>query len=198
MQEYINNEIIVKRLLEGRADALNSAYNLYFRKMHIFAKSYIKDGLVAEDIVQDAFLTLWEKRESIKPDTQIGAFLLTIVRNKALNFIKHQQTRLAVEQNLQTSLLKDLALSTTTLEACDPDYIFSNEVEAIIKASIDQLPEQSRRVMLLSRFENKSNSEIAEILGITVKGVEFHITKSLKVLRTNLKDYLPSLFFLLY
>lgn len=192
----ISNGDLFKKLREGRPEALNYSYNIYYKKMHLFARSYINDVNIAEDIVQDAFLSLWEKRESLLPNTHVGAYLLTIVKNKALNFIKHEQVRLAAEQNLQSIKLKDFSLHIQTLEACNPEYIFSSEVEKMVHEAINELPEQSRRVFIMSRFEEKSNSEIAQTLGISVKGVEFHITKSLKKLRVKLADYTVFLMFI--
>ena len=75
---------------------------------------------------------------------------------------------------------------------------FSEEVNQIIQATLRTLPEQTRRVFKMSRFENKMNKEIAENLGITVKGVEYHISRALKEFRISLKDYLPLFYFFFY
>lgn len=92
----------------------------------------------------------------------------------------------------------ELSTRISTLEACNPDEIFSEEVESIVRETLDLLPEQTRRIFLLSRFENKSNKEIAEEMKISIKGVEYHISKALKVLRVSLKDYLPLFYFYFY
>ncbi|WP_270616695.1 sigma-70 family RNA polymerase sigma factor, partial [Parabacteroides distasonis] len=73
---------------------------------------------------------------------------------------------------------------------------FSHEIQTIIHNTLQSLPEQTRRIFEMSRFENKTVKEIAEETNITAKGVEYHITKALKVLRINLKDYLPLFYFL--
>ena len=90
---------------------------------------------------------------------------------------------------------RELDMRISTLEACNPEDIFSTEVQQIVTATLALLPEQTRRVFEMSRFENKTNKEIAEELQLTVKGVEYHITKALKALRENLKDYLPLFYF---
>ena len=95
-------------------------------------------------------------------------------------------------------LAAELSTRISTLEACNPDEIFSEEVESIVRETLDLLPEQTRRIFLLSRFENKSNKEIAEEMKISIKGVEYHISKALKVLRVSLKDYLPLFYFYFY
>ena len=78
---------------------------------------------------------------------------------------------------------QELSIRISTLESCDPNEIFSDEVESIIRETLKLIPEQTQRIFLLSRFENKSNKEIAELMGISVKGVEYHISKALKALR---------------
>ena len=82
------------------------------------------------------------------------------------------------------------------LEACDPKEIFSDEVNRIIHKTLKNLPEQTHRIFEMSRFENKTVKEIADETNLTIKGVEYHITKALKALRINLKDYLPLFYFL--
>ena len=76
------------------------------------------------------------------------------------------------------------------------EEIFSHEIQTIIHNTLQSLPEQTRRIFEMSRFENKTVKEIAEETNITAKGVEYHITKALKVLRIKLKDYLPLFYFL--
>lgn len=93
---------------------------------------------------------------------------------------------------------RELDIRISTLEACNPEDIFSTEVQQIITDTLALLPEQTRRVFEMSRFENKTNREIAEELQITVKGVEYHITKALKPLRVSLKDYLPLFYFFFF
>ena len=83
------------------------------------------------------------------------------------------------------------------MEACNPNDIFSKEIQSILTKTLDDLPLQTKRVFMMSRFEQKSGKEIAEELGITVKGVDYHIAKALKALRISLKDYLPLIYFLL-
>lgn len=77
-----------------------------------------------------------------------------------------------------------------TLDACEPNALFASEVQDIIDRVISRLSATTARIFLLSRYDNKSHKEIAEIMGMTVKGVEFHISKATKELRVALKDYL--------
>ena len=88
--------------------------------------------------------------------------------------------------------LWELSTRIASLEDFEPSDLFTDEIRHLVARALAALPEQTRRVFLMSRRENLSHREIAERLGITVKGVEFHITKANKQLRALLKDYLPS------
>lgn len=82
-------------------------------------------------------------------------------------------------------------LKITTLEACDPEELFSSEAQRLIDEALDHLPEKTRVIFIMSRYENKTHKEIADHFGLSTKSIEFHITKALNVLRNRLKDYLP-------
>lgn len=84
----------------------------------------------------------------------------------------------------------ELSNRIATLDACEPNALFASEVQDIIDRVISRLSATTARIFLLSRYDNKSHKEIAEIMGMTVKGVEFHISKATKELRVALKDYL--------
>ena len=134
-----------------------------------FAYSYVRNREEAEDIVMGAFTNVWEHRNELREDTNISALLLTAIKNRSLNHLQH--------------------LRISTLEACDPDKLFCDEIQALVQEAISELPPTSREVFILSRMKNLPNKEIALRLDISVKTVEFHITRSLKQLRVQLKDY---------
>lgn len=93
---------------------------------------------------------------------------------------------------------RELNIRISTLEACNPDELLSTEIQEIVTKTLSLLPEQSRLIFELSRYSNKTNKEIAEELNVSIKTVEYHITRTLKQLRTDLKDYLPFFLFLFY
>ena len=95
--------------------------------------------------------------------------------------------------NFKRVEINSLAL---TLEACDPEELFSSEAQRLIDETLESLPEKTRTIFIMSRYENKSHKEIAEHLDLSTKSIEFHISKALGVLRKRLKDYLP--FFLIF
>ena len=147
-----------------------------------FAYSYVRNREEAADIVMGAFTELQE-------DTNISALLLTAIKNRSLNHLQHLEVRMRAEQHIGDMRQKELALRISTLEACDPDKLFCDEIQALVQEAISELPPTSREVFILSRMKNLPNKEIALRLDISVKTVEFHITRSLKQLRVQLKDY---------
>lgn len=93
-------------------------------------------------------------------------------------------------ENILNDELYELDFRISSLDACNPTDIFSEEINRIVNRTLDTLPLQTRNVFRMSRYENKSIKEIADTLNISVKGVDYHIGKALKALRVNLKDYL--------
>ena len=174
------------------ASSFTEIFNQYQERFILFANSYVRNQAVAEDICMEAMLIYWEKRDSLQPETNIPAYILTIVKNRALNHLQHMHVRLEVEDRIMDHASRELNLRISTLEACNPSDLFSAEIQEIIHDTIRTFPHQTQKVFMMSWFENLTNREIAEKLGLSIKSVEFHITKGLKVLRTNLKDYLPS------
>lgn len=154
-----------------------------------FAFSYVRDRAEAEDIVMSAFTNVWEHRTELQEHTNIPALLLTAIKNRSLNYLQHLEVRMNAEQQISALQQKEIALRISTLEACDPDKLFCDEIQSLVHKAIDELPDTSRQVFMLSRMRNLSNKEIAAQMDISIKTVEFHITRSLKLLRSTLKDY---------
>ncbi|NDV57687.1 RNA polymerase sigma-70 factor [Bacteroides sp. 519] len=155
-----------------------------------FAYSYIRNWADAEDILMESMISLWENRDRWDDSVNLHGLLLTIIKNKALNYLAHLQVRYRAEENINEHAQRELNLRISTLEASEPDRIFDSEIQAIVEKTLKKLPEQSRRIYTLSRHHDTPNKKIASDLGISVKSVEFHITKALKLLRQELKDYL--------
>ena len=183
-------ELNPKEMYLNQANSFNEIYTAFYRKSFLYVKSYIHDDMAAEDIVTDALITLWEKmkREKINP---VPPFLFTILKNRSLDYLKHQSIKRNSHDTMSEALSRELEIRTTTLEASDPNEIFSKEIQKIIETTLNQLPEKTREIFIMSRFGNKPHKEIAELYNISVKGVDYHIAHSVKELRAALKDYLP-------
>ena len=122
-------------------------------------------------------------------------YLFAIIRNKALESLRNRKTALLAKNELSLASERDYNLRIKSAEACDPQILYSKEVQAIIKSGLKDLGTQTREVFILSRYEGMSNKDIAKKLGLSPKTVEYHMTKSLKYFKEKLKDYLPLLLF---
>lgn len=165
-------------------------YSQYYQRLVSFALSYVHDSMVAEDIATDALVRFWQRQRQDENSTSI-ALLLTILRNLCLDWLKHEAIRQKTNAHLASWQKEDLEFRISSLESCDPDVIFSKEIHAIIDSTLTKMPTTSRQVYYLSREEGMSNKDIAQTVGLSVKGVQYHITKVLKALREAMKDYLP-------
>ena len=169
----------------------DNIYSEYYQRCFLFAKSYLHDEMLSKDIASEAMITLWTTMKTEEVDN-IRAFLMTVVKNQSLNHLRNEHLRMEARENILNDELYELDFRISSLDACNPTDIFSEEINRIVNRTLDTLPLQTRNVFRMSRYENKSIKEIADTLNISVKGVDYHIGKALKALRVNLKDYLSS------
>lgn len=177
-------------------NTFNSIFQEYQPRFLLFAQSYLRNILVAEDVVMESFMYYWENRQQLSSSINIPAYILTTVKHKCLNYLQHLDVRAKVSEELTEHAEWKLYIQITTLEACDPQELFSSEVQALVEKTLASLPVQTALIFKMSRYENKSNKDIASELNLSTKAVEFHITKTLKKLRIVLKDYLVLLYFI--
>lgn len=175
--------------MERKGD-YNHIYLAYYDKAFRFANLYVRNDLVAEDLATEALLKLWEVMGR-EPVEKPASLLMTILKNKSLDYLKMRSHAQEALEAMGDWRQRELAIRISTLEACEPEKILSDEIQSILRDTLRKLPDQTRKTFIMSRFEQKSGKEIAAILGISVKGVDYHIAKALKALRVSLKDYLP-------
>ena len=167
-------------------------YKLYYPKMFAFAKNYVPANEDAENIVQDVFLILWERKEEIEISFTLTTYLFTLVKNRCLNFLRHK----LIEEEYNSQLKEELGFKLYALETFDYSYQSEEELQEVIRRALDTLPERCREVFIKSRIEGLKYKEISDELGIAVNTVENQMVTALKKLRVALKDYLPLLLFL--
>lgn len=158
----------------------------YFKALVNFANKFLRNIDDSKEIVHDVFVKLWEKRDSLDTQKSVKSYIYTAVNNSCLNFIR---------DNKKFS-------DTSELENQISNYqpqggIEELEIQAIINRTLDRLSPKVRNVFVLSRYENLKYQEIADKLGISIKTVESHMSKALKELRLNLKEYLSIIILIL-
>jgi len=183
-------------MLHNSANSFNTVYTAYYRKSFLFVKSYVHDELVAEDIVSESLIKLWERMKA-QPVDHIASYLFTILKNSALDHLKHEAVEQKAFKSLNEYLTREHEIRISVLQSCDPNEIFSMEIHQIIQSTLTNLPDKSRKIFEMSRYQNKSNKEIAAVFNISIKGVDYHIAIAIKALKVSLKDYLPVFFFFL-
>ena len=168
---------------------LESLFRDHFTGLCQFAHGYVKDDESAKEIVQDAFVTLWEKRRSIDLSKPVKSYLTTTVRNKCLNYLRDHKkfsSDLIALENLSHESRFD-----------QPDKLIESDIIGQVSRAIEELPEKCREIFILSRYQNLKYHQIASELQISVKTVETQMSKALQHMRHRLAEYLPSFIFLL-
>ncbi|WP_297907371.1 RNA polymerase sigma-70 factor [uncultured Parabacteroides sp.] len=180
-----NNRVIPFGLIKGSFEEI---YVMYSPRMLRFAKEYVLSDEEAENIVQDVFMVLWEKREFLDIRMSISSYLFSLVRNKCLDFLKR---KIVVDTYKQ-----ELTMKMQALEQMEQMYMSDEEIEQILTTAINKLPERCRLIFVKSRIEGKKYREIAEELNLSVNTVENQMGLALKKLRVELREYLPLFIFL--
>lgn len=168
--------------------SFSDLYLIYYPKLVRFAKEYVMLEEDAENITQDVFTDLWEKRESMNRIENMNAYLFRLVRNKCLDYLKHKVFEQRYTEKVQASFEIELNLKLQSLDRFDvSDISEENELEKLVRQAIDSLPKKCRDIFLLSRMEGLKYREISERLGISVNTVECQMGIALKKLRVKLK-----------
>lgn len=171
-------------------EAFEDMFKAHYKALHAYASTILNDESAAEEIVQDRFLKLWEKREELTIHTSVKAFLYRSIYHDSLNYLKHQKVKLKYQQHRTYSMKNETAHSPS-------NKMQAKELEERLHAALNRLPEGCRTVFQLSRFEDLKYREIADQLNISIKTVENQMGKALKNLRLELMDFLPILVLLL-
>jgi RNA polymerase sigma-70 factor (ECF subfamily) len=161
----------------GSVDAYKNIFELYYRPLCSFAKKYVLDLAIAEDIVQDLFVKLWEQRNNILLKTSAKSYLFQSVKNECLNYLKHQ--------NVQESYKTHIANVST--DDFFHDKLEEEEVNLLVFRTIQSLPPRCRKIFELSRFEGKSFEEIAQELSISKNTIKNQLVNALKHIRQVLE-----------
>ncbi|MEZ7500221.1 RNA polymerase sigma-70 factor [Flavobacterium sp. Arc3] len=190
-KDIINTSFFIHQLKQGQNSAFETLYHLYFQKLSHFANSYIENEEESQEIVQNVFFKLWKKREKLAVEVNLHSYLFKMVKNSCLDYFKHQKVKANYSQHcdIERKEINHLALMDT------PSNLYiENELLEKINSSVDKLPPACKRIFIKSRFQGMNHKEIAEELDISTKTVENQITKALKFLRVELKEY-TALFF---
>lgn len=187
---YSDKELI-RMLKKGNIEAFNQIFYAYSSKLYHFAYGYLKSKEDAEEMVQEIFTKIWEKRTDIKEEFQFRSYLFSI----AFNYIKKQfRAKALLNKYVEFATPENIKTEQTTEEV---DYA---SLKSIVDQLVEQMPEKRRAVFVKSRFEGKNAKDISVEMNISQSTVENHLNQALRFLRQHLRDenLAGLLFFLLF
>jgi RNA polymerase sigma-70 factor (ECF subfamily) len=189
---HLPDDRVFLSIQSGDKKALEMLFNTYYDPLCRYANSYLHDPDEAEEIVQNSFLRIWEKRKQLSIETSVKSYLYQIVRNACLNEIKHQKVKKLHGESVMNE-------GEQHYESSDQQTLRA-ELSDRISAAIEKLPGQCQVIFRMSRFEELKYQEIANQLNLSIKTVENQMGKALRIMREELKDYLPliAIFFHLF
>jgi RNA polymerase sigma-70 factor (ECF subfamily) len=184
-----NNKAMDKLFIDNEA-VFEQLFKEYFRELHAYAFTLLKDWDVAEEIVQAMFLKIWEKEEAVQVQSSIKSYLYKSVYHSCLNYIRGQKVQLKYQATTAYSIKPQTDDTAQKLNM--------SELELHLKNALGKLPEKCREIFHLSRFEELKYQDIANRLHISVKTVEAQMSKALKILRKEMKEFLPVFIIMLF
>ena len=186
--EY-SDSTVISLLKQGGEKAFEWLFKEHFKSLHAYAYTFLKDDEMAEEIVQNVFCRIWEKRELLKTDGSLKAYLYRAVHNESLNYLKHQKVK--------ASFGVYYAGQQQDEDEQVSHKVAAAELQKHIDVAMSELPQQCRIIFQLSRFEQLKYQQIADHLGLSIKTVENQMGKALRMMRQKLAEFLPIILLLL-
>lgn len=177
--QQANETLQFERIKQGDIKAFENLFHTYYAPLSYYAARILNDDILGEEIVQDFFVSLWEKREQISVEISVKNYLFRSIKNQCLNLIKHNKIKERHTQKI---------LSENNIQHNIEEILDANELSEKIEQSINELPDKRKEIFRLSREEGLKYREIAEKLNISIKTVETQMSLAIKHLREKLKN----------
>lgn len=176
-----NNREIISQLRSGDEKCFDAIYRRYYKPLCTYASRFVAINQ-AEELVQDTMMWVWENRTTLIPEMPLKSLLFTIVKNKSLNIISHN--------TIKSRVIKQLA-EHYEAEFDNADLYLENELTNRFTEALRKMPEEFQQTFRMHRLEGMSHKEIAEQLNVSPQTVNYRIGQTVKMLRSELKDYWP-------
>ena len=187
-EEILNTELI-ERIKQGDQRAFELLFKLYHTPLCNYAKVYVKHLDIADDIVQDTFIRIWESRSGLDPCQSLKAYLYRSVHNNCINHFRKKQVDNRLTKEYQAEIRQRIELLERNFSESSLDRLVAQELEISIQKSIDGLPGQCREVFILSRYNDLSYQQIADKLSVSINTVKTQLSRALNKIRENLKVF---------
>ena len=183
MHSNLEDKILIQGLVEGNSKIFDYIFLHYYSVLVAYVIKQGIDNAAAEDIVQDFFIKLWINRNSLSITESLKNYFFISIKNKCYDYFRHEK----VEEKAKEMLLLDSEEGFN-----DRDHLAESDLRELINMAIGKLPDKCRKIFIMNRFKHMKPAEIAELEGVSVRTVEGHIGKANKLLRKELKPYLPA------
>lgn len=180
---------IFNLMLKGDKEAFRFFFEKYYADLCNLVNFYLHDPATSEEIVQDIYVYLWEKKGKIKIDSSVKSYLYKSSKNKTLNYLRNEKAKL----NIHKKLTK---ITENNFDMVNESNMDAAQLRELINQSVNSLPPKCKEIFVLSKEKELSYKEIADQLGISVKTVENQMGKALKILREILRPYYNKIFIL--
>lgn len=170
---------LIEMLKEGDSLGFEILFQQYYVRFYNFVRNLLKDSHEAEDIVQNVFMKVWVNRKSLHPDQSIHNYIYVLTKHEVLNHIRDRKAYTQIERLMMSEPPAGVVIND--------DSVQFHELDVRIRKFIASMPEQRRKVFLLSRYRGLSNKEIADMLGLSVRTVDRHINMALTSLKKEFK-----------
>lgn len=177
----LNDSELVIKIRSGNSEAFREIYDRYHIQMFYIARKYLKSHTLSEDAVQDAYVKVWEKRHTLDETKSLKGFLFTILKNHVLNMIRDRKDQIVYVSKVQETALPQQNVTE--------DDIIYQEYEKILEQGKNELSDRKREIFDLKTVEGKSNSEVADILGINIRTVKTHFYLSSRFIKMYLQKH---------
>lgn len=181
--EPLTDKTLILKLREGDRVAFRRLFHKYYQRLFLFACKFVDED-VAKDLVQECFLELWKNRKKTEITTSFSSWIFTVIKNRCYKFLKGESKKAENQNNYRLKLQEEELIFFSHSEKS----ILEFEVRERIQQVLEQLPPKCSQVFNESRFNGLSNNDIAEKYNISLKAVEKHISKALKLFREEFKD----------
>lgn len=181
-QDGLIEKVLIKKLKQGDKDAFSTIFSAYYNNLVLFAINFTHEICSAEEIVQDIFIKIWEERDLININVSLKSYLIKAVQNECIDWFRH----LKITEKYNAEITR----KNYFFEYDTDNYILRSELESQIDSSIEKLPVDIKIAFCMSRYDGLKYIEIAKKLNVSVRTIEVRISKALKLLHNDLKDYL--------
>ncbi|WP_400261347.1 RNA polymerase sigma-70 factor [Sphingobacterium sp. SG20118] len=183
----LSDEELILMLKAGSNPAFTELYDRYWKKLFTAAANKVYNLEEAEDIVQQIFISIWNRREELEIHTSLSSYLSVAVKYRVLKYLNASFKYQHISDIVADSVLSELSDDSTQ------QWLAFQEVNQRLQLLVEGLPERCRLVYEMSRIEGRSHKEIAATLDLSEKTIEWYITRALKTIKTGLKDFFITL-----